>query len=115
MTYTPVVSPDAPTNLLTTSIVGGVSLSWAAPASSGSSGITSYKIYRNTTSPATTLLATETSTTTATHSDTSAVHGTVYYYRVTAVNAAGESDYSNQRASGSNSGRIIRLGGMRLH
>ncbi|KAB2937998.1 MAG: hypothetical protein K8F92_15550 [Hyphomicrobium sp.] len=57
------------------------------------------------------LLATETSTTTATYSDTSAVHGTVYYYRGTAVNAAGESGYSNQKASSSNSGRIIRLEG----
>lgn len=101
----------APTNLITTSITGAVSLSWTAPASSGTSGITSYKIYRDTTPGATTLLYNQTSTTSATYTDGSAVHGIAYYYRVTAVNAAGESDYSNQRASGSNSGRIIRLKG----
>lgn len=95
-------------------MTGGVSLSWTTPASPGTSGITSYKIYRDTTSPATTLLFDQTSTTTATYTDSTAVHGTVYYYRVTAVNAAGESGYSNQKASGSNSGRIIRLGGLRL-
>lgn len=40
--------------------------------------------------------------------------GTNYFYRVVAVNANGTSTYSNERLSGSNSGRVIRLGGLRL-
>jgi fibronectin type 3 domain-containing protein len=88
-----------------------VSLSWTTPVNIGTSGITAYKIYRDTHSGATTLLDTEASTTSAAYTDTTAVHGPVYYYRVTAVNAEGESGYSNERTSGTASGRVIRLRG----
>jgi hypothetical protein len=54
------------------------------------------------------------STTTTTYSDTSTVHGTVYYYRVTATNSTATSTLSNQRSSGKNNGRIIRMRGVRL-
>jgi len=102
--------PDAPTALITTSNTGSVGLSWTAP---GSAGLETYGIYRDTTPTATTLLA-SIATTSTTYSDTSAVHGTVYYYRVTASTASATSTYSNERSSGPNSGRVIRLKGVRL-
>jgi fibronectin type 3 domain-containing protein len=120
ITYTPVVesAPDAPTNLTTTSITGAVNLSWTAPASSGSSNLKTYGVWRSTSSftatTSATVIASFATSTGTSYSDTSAVHGTTYYYRVTATNGTATSSLSNQRASGSNSGRIIRLGGLRL-
>ena len=109
--------PDAPTDLITTSNTGSVGLSWTVPTDTGSSNLETYGIWRAT-SPFTetseaTLIA-SIATTSTTYSDTSAVHGTNYYYRATATNSTATSSLSNQRSSGSNSGRIIRLGGMRL-
>jgi fibronectin type 3 domain-containing protein len=114
ITYTPIVStaPSAPTNLTSTSVNGGVSLSWTAPSSDP--GITSYGIYRDTVASSTSLFAVTTSTSTATYTDSTTVRGTNYYYRVVAVNSVGTSTYSNEKYSGSNSGRIIRMRGMRL-
>ena len=110
--------PDAPTNLTTTSTTGGVSLSWTAPASSGTSNLETYGIWRATASfsaiTSATLLTSFATSTGTSYSDTSAVHGTTYYYRVTATNATATSSLSNERSSGSNTGRVIRLKGVRL-
>jgi hypothetical protein len=102
--------PDAPPNLTTSSVTGGVSLSWTAASSSP--GVTSYGIYRDTVASSTTLLGVTTSTTTATYTDSTATRGIKYFYRVVAVNSVGTSTYSNEKVSGANSGRIIRLGGL---
>ncbi|OGG60690.1 hypothetical protein A2765_03830 [Candidatus Kaiserbacteria bacterium RIFCSPHIGHO2_01_FULL_56_24] len=106
---------DPPTGLTTTSNTGNVSLSWTTPASTGSSNLETYGVWRATapftaTSSATLITSFATSTGT-TYSDTSASHGTVYYYRVTATNATATSSLSNQKSSSSNSGRVIRLTG----
>jgi hypothetical protein len=115
----PSIPPDTPTNLITTSVTGAVNLSWTAPTSSGSSNLETYGIWRAT-SPFTatttaTLIASFATSSGTSYSDSSAVHGTVYYYRVTATNSSATSSLSNQKSSGSNSGRIIRLkGGVRI-
>jgi hypothetical protein len=122
ITYTPAAAstaPDAPTNLVSTSVTGAVSLSWTAPASSGSSNLETYGVWRAT-SPFTattsaTLIASFATSSGTSYSDSSALHGSIYYYRVTATNGTATSSLSNQKSSGSNSGRIIRLAGMRLH
>jgi predicted RNase H-related nuclease YkuK (DUF458 family) len=82
-------APPAPTNLAATSGNGSVSLSWT-----GSSGATSYNIYRGTSSGEESKITTGVSATT--YTDSSAVNGTTYFYEVTAVNSTGESGRSNE-------------------
>jgi hypothetical protein len=77
--------PAAPTGL---AAIGGnnqVALTWNA-----STGATSYNVKRDLASggPYTTIAP---AVTTTTHTDTTAVNGTTYYYVVSAVNSAGES------------------------
>jgi hypothetical protein len=105
---------DAPTNLTTTSVTGSIDLSWSAPAGDD---LETYGVWRAT-SPFTattsaTLIASFATSTGTTYADTSAVRGISYYYRVTASNSTATSSLSNQMHSGTNSGRVIRLGGNR--
>jgi PKD repeat protein len=91
--------PGAPTGLTASPGGGQVSLGWTAPASNGGVNITSYRVYRGTTSGGETLLTSGgcgnlgavTSCT-----DTGLTNGQPYYYRVSAVNALGEGAQSNE-------------------
>ena len=85
------IIPDAPQN---PAVIAGdkqVSLSWQAPASDGGSAITGYKVYRGTTSNSLTYLTT---TTGMTYTNTGLTNGQIYYYKISAVNAIGESAHS---------------------
>jgi hypothetical protein len=76
----------------TGTVAHSVTLNWVA---STSSNVTGYKVYRGTSAGGPyTLLATLGITTSTT--DSTVVSGTTYYYTVTAINASGESSYSNQ-------------------
>ena len=70
----------------------GIALAWKAPVSQGSSPITGYRLYRGSHSGAETLLATLGNV--LAYTDSSAPRGAVSYYRVAAVNAAGQSPMS---------------------
>ena len=94
----PATAPSAPQGLQATAGNAQVSLSWSAPASNGGSQVTGYRIYRSTSSGSETLLASPSGTGTS-YPDTSAVNGTTYYYKVSALNAVGEGPLSNE-ASG---------------
>jgi fibronectin type 3 domain-containing protein len=89
--------PSAPQVLTATPGNGLISLSWSAPASDGGSPITGYNVYRGTVSGAETLLASGVATTS--YADGSVAGSTKYYYKVTAVNAAGESPASNEASA----------------
>lgn len=88
-------SPSAPQNLTAATANGrGVQLAWTAPASNGGAAITGYRVYRGTASGSETLLTTLGVVTS--YKDTSTTRGAVYFYWITAVNAAGESQPSNE-------------------
>jgi len=86
----PLAIPSVPQNLIATAGAGQASLSWAAPADTGGSAITSYSIYSSTDG----LNWTPAGTTTASSFSFIVVgltNGTPYYLAVTADNAAGSS------------------------
>jgi YVTN family beta-propeller protein len=87
-------APSAPQNLVASASGSAIALRWSAPASNGGSSIIGYRVYRGSASGAETLLATLGNVTS--YSDTSVSVGVGYYYRVTAVNSAGESTFSNE-------------------
>jgi subtilase family serine protease len=89
--------PTAPTGLVASGGNAVVNLSWSAPASNGGSAITSYRIYRGTSSGAETLLTSVSPTTS--YSDTGVTSGITYYYEVTAVNVPGEGPRSNEASA----------------
>jgi PKD repeat protein len=94
--------PGPPTGLTGRPGNGQVSLSWTAPASNGGVQISSYRVYRGTTSGGETLvtnggcsgLGAVTSC-----ADTGLTNGQTYYYKVSAVNAIGEGTKSTEAAA----------------
>lgn len=91
-------APTAPLSLGSTPGNNQVALSWTVPASNGGSAITGYKIYRSLTTGTETLLASPAGTGTA-YTDLTAVNGTTYFYKVSAVNAIGEGALSNETSA----------------
>ena len=89
--------PTAPQLASATAGIGGISLAWSAPSSNGGSPISGYRIYRGAASGAETLLATVGNV--SQYTDANAARGQTYYYKVSAVNAAGESARSNERSA----------------
>ena len=99
---TPVAPPAAPSGLTATAGVQQVNLAWSA-----SSTATSYNVKRGTASggPYAQLAA----ATTTSYVDSSVTGGTKYYYVVTAVNAGGESGYSNEASATPVSGNTTNI------
>ena len=92
---TPATTPSPPS--LVSAVPGNsVTLNWTTPAPGGSA-ITGYKIYRGTVSGGETFLASVGPVTT--YTDESTTYGTTYYFRVSAVNALGEGNLSNELAA----------------
>ena len=67
------------------------------PAAPGSGPVTGYRVYRGTRAGAETLLTSIGNV--LGYTDTSARSGTTYYYRLAAVNAAGQSALSNEASA----------------
>jgi hypothetical protein len=84
--------PEAPV-LSATAGAALVSLLWTPPADGGSP-ITGYNVYRGDTTLTEVLLVS--ALTATTYDDTTALTGSTYFYVVTAVNAVGESVWSNE-------------------
>ena len=81
--------PDAPENLNATAGDAEAALNWQAPAFNGGSPIINYKIYRGL-SPGGETFYTDAGNF-LTYTNTGLTNGTVYYYKVSAVNIVGES------------------------
>jgi PKD repeat protein len=104
VTASPVMgtAPGAPTGLTGTAGNGQVALSWTAPASNGGVNITSYRVYRGTSSGTETLLTSGGCSSlgaVTSCTDTGLTNGQTYYYKVTAVNAIGEGPQSNEASA----------------
>jgi len=88
--------PGAPTNLVAVPASGkGVQLSWTAPANTGGSAITSYRLYRRTGQAGSFVPVASVGGTVTAYKDTSTARGATYYYYVTAMNSAGPGTQSN--------------------
>jgi len=86
--------PSAPSSLAASTGDKRVVLTWQAPASNGGSAVSSYKVYRGSTSGGEVLLTTLGNV--LTYTDTAVANGQTYYYQVTATNGFGESPRSNE-------------------
>jgi hypothetical protein len=94
--------PGAPTGLAASPGNGQVSLSWSAPASNGGVDITSYRVYRGTSSGSETLLTSGGCSglgAVLSCTDGGLTNGQTYYYKVSAVNALGEGPQSNEASA----------------
>lgn len=90
---TPFTVPDAPLAVVAQSGVASVSLSWSAPSFDGGAAVSSYHVYRqDNTSSVWSLVA---SPSTLNFVDASAPIGESSNYRISAVNAAGESTFAS--------------------
>ena len=83
-------TPSAPRGFTLSDGDGYIVLAWNPPASSGISAITGYVIYRGTTSGS--LTSYKTLGNANTYNDTAVTNGVTYFYKVAAINSAGEGD-----------------------
>jgi hypothetical protein len=88
------LAPATPTGLSATAGSGNVTLGW-----NGVTGATSYNVYRSTATGAEGATAYKSGLAAPTFGDTGVVNGTTYYYRVSAVNANGESAQSAEASA----------------
>ena len=95
MGVAPATAPSAPQSLQATAGNAQVSLAWTAPSSNGGSAITGYRVYRGTAPNPTVALSPDLGVVTS-FLDTGRTNGQIYYYKVTALNAIGESVASNE-------------------
>jgi subtilase family serine protease len=98
---TPGIAPGAPTNLAATAaLLGGINLSWTAPAANGGPAVTGYRVYRGTAAGAESfLVAVSCTADVCSYKDSSTAHLGTYYYKVSAVNTAGEGAKSNEASA----------------
>jgi len=94
--------PGAPSLNAATAGDRQVALSWSAPSSDGGSAITSYRLYRGTTSTNGALVTSGDCANLGTRlscTDGALTNGQIYYYQVSAANGIGEGSKSNQRSA----------------
>ena len=96
VTATPVTTPGAPTGLAATANgPSQIDLAWTAPASTGGSAITGYKIEVSPDGSSWSDLVADTGSTDTAYAHMGLDPATTRHYRVSAINAVGTSDASN--------------------
>ncbi len=88
---TPATAPGAPGDLMAVPGQGTVSLSWQTPSEDGGDAPSAYRVYRWDVTSSWTIIA---SVSTLAYQDATVDDGTLYKYRVTAVNKAGDGPFS---------------------
>ena len=89
--------PSPPRNLRVTDVGSGyVKIAWDPPLNDGGSQVTNYMIYRGTTPGQEEFYKKISSDGTTFNNCANIVNGVTYYYKVTATNSVGESDFSNE-------------------
>jgi hypothetical protein len=92
--------PGAPTGLTAVPISPTqVNLSWSAPSNNGGAPISGYKIEAKSGSGSYSVLVSNTASTSTTYSHTGLVTGTVYTYKVSAVNSVGTGSASSEASA----------------
>ena len=100
--------PSPPRNLRVTEVGSSyVKIAWDTPSSDGGSPITNYKIYRGTSSGTETLYYTTSTAGTTFNNCANIVNGVTYYYKVKAVNAVDDSDFSKEVSATPTSGTSV--------
>jgi len=102
------VPPSAPTAFTAIPRNGQVSLTWT-----GSTGATSYSIYRGTTSGGEGSTAIASNVTGAAYNDSTVTNGTNYFYKVAAVNAGGTGAKSTEASATPSSSLPLAPNGVR--
>jgi hypothetical protein len=94
------VVPSEPSSVTGTARDGAVAVSWTAPASTGGSAVTGYRVQRSTSESGTYFDASGCSTTSTalTCMATGLTNGTAYFFKVAAINSAGTGDFSSASA-----------------
>ena len=91
----PTEPPSPPQNFQAAAGDGHVKLSWDAPDDDGGSPVTRYRVYRDTTSRGEKTLLTTVGNV-LTYTDSDVINEQTYYYHVSAVNAVGEGEKSEE-------------------
>lgn len=90
-----ITTPLQPTGPAAVAAPGQVTFNWSEPASSGTSIITAYNVYRGAGSSGSSYLATV-GPSVRSYVDTAVTNGVTYFYNVTAVNSGGQGYSSSQ-------------------
>ncbi|MBI4020452.1 MAG: N-acetylmuramoyl-L-alanine amidase [Candidatus Aenigmarchaeota archaeon] len=99
-TQNPATVPSPPLNLRVPDAgPGHILLAWDPPSSDGGSPVTNYKIFRGTSPGGETLYFTTATPGTTFNNTANLVAGQTYYYKVKAVNSAGDSGFSNEASA----------------
>ncbi len=97
LTFIETTVPDQPTGLSATAIgMTQIDLSWTEPADDGDTPITGYMIEQKIGAGAFATLVADTATTSTTYSETGLTAGTLYTYRVSAINGVGTGNPSDE-------------------
>ncbi|MFA4831128.1 MAG: carboxypeptidase regulatory-like domain-containing protein [Patescibacteria group bacterium] len=98
------LAPSAPTNVTASAGNATVSITWTAPTTNADASVLAdllgYEIYRSTSAAGTYTQLNSSDLTSTSYTDSSAVNGTTYYYKVTAADTGGLESAMSSASSG---------------